>query len=56
MAQFGSALPWGGRGREFKSPYSDHFEHARLSMKIGSLFCCSQKKIFIKAGKSMKED
>ena len=25
MAQFGSALPWGGRGREFKSPYSDHF-------------------------------
>ena len=23
MAQFGSALPWGGRGRGFKSRYSD---------------------------------
>lgn len=38
MAQFGSALPWGGRGREFKSPYSDHFEMIRLSMKIEGLF------------------
>ena len=25
IAQFGSALPWGGRGRGFKSRYSDHF-------------------------------
>ena len=24
VAQLGSALPWGGRGREFKSPRSDH--------------------------------
>ena len=37
MAQFGSALPWGGRGRGFKSRYSDqkkkpaneHFAHLR---------------------------
>ena len=26
MAQFGSALPWGGRGRGFKSRYSDQKE------------------------------
>ena len=25
VAQFGSALPWGGRGREFESHRSDHF-------------------------------
>ncbi len=25
VAQLGSALPWGGRGREFKSHRSDHF-------------------------------
>ncbi len=25
VAQFGSALPWGGRGREFESRRSDHF-------------------------------
>ena len=24
VAQLGSALPWGGRGREFKSRRSDH--------------------------------
>jgi hypothetical protein len=24
VAQFGSALPWGGRGREFESRRSDH--------------------------------
>ena len=24
MAQFGSALEWGSRGREFNSPHSDH--------------------------------
>lgn len=24
VAQLGSALPWGGRGREFKSHRSDH--------------------------------
>jgi hypothetical protein len=25
VAQLGSALPWGGRGREFKSHRSDQF-------------------------------
>ena len=25
VAQLGSALPWGGRGREFESHRSDHF-------------------------------
>lgn len=25
VAQFGSALPWGGRGREFESRRSDQF-------------------------------
>ena len=25
VAQFGSALPWGGRGRGFESRQSDHF-------------------------------
>ena len=24
VAQFGSVLEWGSRGREFKSPHSDH--------------------------------
>ena len=24
VAQLGSALPWGGRGRQFKSDRSDH--------------------------------
>ncbi len=28
VAQFGSALEWGSRGREFKSPHSDHDEKA----------------------------
>ena len=25
VAQLGSALPWGGRGHQFKSGRSDHF-------------------------------
>lgn len=32
MAQFGSALPWGGRGRRFKSCYSD------LSIRGGMVY------------------
>ena len=28
MAQFGSALDWGSRGREFKSRYSDQNSRA----------------------------
>ena len=31
MAQIGSALPWGGRGRGFKSRHSDHEKRNALS-------------------------
>lgn len=34
VAQFGSALPWGGRGRRFKSCRSDFFI-AKIDFKIG---------------------
>ena len=27
VAQLGSALPWGGRGRQFKSDRSDHLKN-----------------------------
>ena len=30
VAQLGSALPWGGRGRQFKSDRSDHVKHSLL--------------------------
>ena len=30
MAQFGSALPWGGRGRKFKSCHSDQKKQIHL--------------------------
>ncbi len=30
VAQLGSALPWGGRGRQFKSDRSDHVEYSLL--------------------------
>ncbi len=44
MAQFGSALVWGARGRWFKSSHSDHFSKTclkRRTKKRGhpSLFC-----------------
>ena len=29
VAQLGSALPWGGRGRQFKSDRSDQFKIKR---------------------------
>ena len=29
VAQLGSALPWGGRGRQFKSDRSDQFKNKR---------------------------
>ena len=32
MAQFGSALPWGGRGRGFKSRHSDHVGASFVSL------------------------
>ena len=28
VAQLGSALPWGGRGRQFKSDRSDHVKYS----------------------------
>ncbi len=34
VAQFGSALPWGGRGRGFKSRRSDHF----MKFAVAQLF------------------
>ena len=41
VAQIGSALPWGGRGRRFKSCHSDqkHCSFKRTTV----LFLCSQK-------------
>ena len=30
VAQLGSALPWGGRGRQFKSDRSDQLNKTRL--------------------------
>lgn len=30
VAQLGSALPWGGRGRQFKSDRSDHVKYSLL--------------------------
>ena len=34
MAQIGSALPWGGRGRGFESRYSDHAECPYRALRI----------------------
>ena len=31
VAQLGSALPWGGRGRQFKSDRSDQLNKTRLT-------------------------
>ena len=38
VAQFGSALPWGGRGRGFKSRRSDHYEWSRFCRILQGLF------------------
>ncbi len=40
VAQLGSALPWGGRGREFKSHRSDHFYETspKILLKVSSIF------------------
>ena len=38
VAQFGSALEWGSRGREFKSPHSDHYKRKLIREPIGLLF------------------
>ena len=37
VAQLGSALPWGGRGRQFKSDRSDHID--KMDSKYRVLFC-----------------
>ena len=34
VAQLGSALPWGGRGRQFKSDRSDHTKITRLKSRF----------------------
>ena len=39
VAQFGSALSWGGRGREFKSHRSDHLNCVN--------FCCINKNFML---------
>lgn len=51
VAQFGSALPWGGRGRRFKSCRSDFFLLQKLISKLAEIrkFCIIQilfRKIF----------
>lgn len=46
VAQFGSALPWGGRGREFKSRRSDQFLQSPLSVTSkGTFFARDRKRI-----------
>ena len=38
MAQFGSALEWGSRGRRFESSYPDHLiEYAPLAQLVEQL-------------------
>ena len=37
VAQLGSALPWGGRGRQFKSDRSDHV--IKMDSNYRVLFC-----------------
>ena len=34
VAQFGSALSWGGRGREFKSHRSDHILKINIEINL----------------------
>ena len=49
VAQFGSALPWGGRGRGFKSRHSDQIRTVIFKItvliivlvSVGSLFTLS---------------
>ena len=45
MAQIGSALPWGGRGRGFKSRYSDQSSRCTLVHRLLS-FCPSPAEQF----------
>ena len=41
MAQFGSALEWGSRGRKFESSYPDHKKASNLCRLLA--FCFSRK-------------
>jgi hypothetical protein len=41
VAQLGSALPWGGRGREFKSHRSDHLKRKKPLFYSGFCYFCS---------------
>ena len=41
MAQFGSALEWGSRGRKFESSYPDHKKASDLCRLLA--FCFSRK-------------
>ena len=44
MAQIGSALPWGGRGRGFKSRHSDQARNERICVR----FChCGKDPVWI---------
>ena len=61
VAQFGSVLEWGSRGREFDSPHSDQKQHSSLRdavflclhflFSIDKLYCKSRclKKVFRRA-------
>ena len=41
VAQLGSALPWGGRGRRFKSCRSDHLlKRPKLIFSFGLIIFC----------------
>ena len=42
VAQLGSALPWGGRGREFKSHRSDQYKKSSPQIQ------CRNEEIFLK--------
>ena len=46
VAQFGSALPWGGRGRKFKSCHSDHKKQIHICVSA-FLFCCYEFEIVV---------
>ena len=52
VAQFGSALEWGSRGRKFKSSHSDHYQKSNVE-KSALLFCLrSAQEVFLSAGRN----
>lgn len=51
----GSVLPWGGRGRPFKSGHSDQNQHAVSKIFRNCVFCCTMKTPSLTGGsKSLK--